>query len=145
LGGHNTLFVAVFDTRIKVMVSSCGFNSFFKYYNGDLTGWSHRGYMPRIASAYGKDPGKMPFDFTEIIGALAPRPLFINAPSKDHNFEVSGVVDCIKAAGPVYELLGAKGNLVPIHPDVGHDFPQAIRQAAYDFLDKALKPDACIP
>jgi dienelactone hydrolase len=144
LGGHNTLFVAVFDTRIKAMVSSCGFNSFFKYYSGDLTGWSHRGYMPRIASAYGKDPAKMPFDFTEIIGALAPRPLFINAPLKDRNFEVSGVFDCVKAAGPVYGLLGAKGNLAPVHPDVGHEFPPAVRQAAYAFLDKALRPETSI-
>jgi predicted dienelactone hydrolase len=28
LGGHNTLFVAAFDRRIKAMVTSCGFNSF---------------------------------------------------------------------------------------------------------------------
>ena len=54
LGGHNTIFVGVFDTRLKVLVSSCGFNSFFKYYGGDLTGWSHKGYMPRIAEVYEK-------------------------------------------------------------------------------------------
>ena len=28
LGGHNSLFTAVFDDRLKVVVSSCGFNSF---------------------------------------------------------------------------------------------------------------------
>lgn len=38
LGEHNTVFVAVFDTRLKVMVFSCSFNSFFKYYGGDLKG-----------------------------------------------------------------------------------------------------------
>lgn len=40
LGGHNALFVAAFDPRIKAVVTSCGFNSFFKYYGGNLTGWS---------------------------------------------------------------------------------------------------------
>jgi dienelactone hydrolase len=138
LGGHNAIFAALFDPRIKAVVTSCGFTSFPKYYKGDLTGWSHKGYMPRIASVYGKDPAKMPFDFTELLGALAPRPVFINAPLRDDNFEVSGVDDCVRAAEPVYELLGAKGAVVVVHPDAAHSFPPEIRQQAYAFLDKAL-------
>jgi dienelactone hydrolase len=138
LGGHNTMFLAAFDTRIKATVSSCGFNSFPKYYRGNLTGWSHRGYMPRIATVYGKDPRKMPFDFTEVVAALAPRPFFVNAPVGDSNFEVSGVRDCIAAAKPVYELLGERENLVAVYPDAGHDFPPQARQAAYAFLDRVL-------
>ncbi len=140
LGGHNTLFLAAFDVRIKALVSSCGFTSFSDYYGGNLAGWSHPGYMPRIASVYGNDPKKMPFDFTEIISALAPRPLFINAPLGDRNFNVSGVSNCVAAARPVYELLGARDSLVVMCPAGGHDFPRAVREAAYAFLDKALKP-----
>jgi dienelactone hydrolase len=139
LGGHNSIFVAVFEPRIKVIVSSCGFNSFFKYYDGDLTGWSHNGYMPRIADVYEKNPKKMPFDFTELVAALAGRPFFINAPLKDSNFEISGVKDCLKAAAPVYELLGAKDHLVALHPDVGHEFTPDVREEAYAFVDKWLK------
>lgn len=138
LGGHNSIFVAVFDPRIKAVVSSCGFNAFPKYYGGNLKGWSHRGYMPRIAEVYGMNPAKMPFDFTELVGALAPRPFFINAPLKDGNFEVSGVKDCVEAARPVYGLLGAGEALVAVHPDCGHDFPPEIREQAYAFLKKAL-------
>jgi len=138
LGGHNSMFVAVFDPRLKVIVTSCGFNSFPKYYGGDLTGWSHKGYMPRIASVYGKEPKKMPFDFTEVLAVLAPRAVFINAPLKDANFEVSGVKDCVTAAMPVYELLGAREKLVAEYPDAEHDFPKDVRQAAYEFVDTAL-------
>ena len=36
LGGHNSLFVATFDERLKAVVTSSGFNSFAKYYGGDL-------------------------------------------------------------------------------------------------------------
>ena len=100
LGGHNSLFLVAFDKRIKAVVTSCGFNSFYKYYEGDLTGWSHKGYMPRIATVYEKDPSKMPFDFTGVLGAISPRAIFINAPLKDSNFEVSGVHDCFNAAKP---------------------------------------------
>ncbi|HOX37135.1 MAG TPA: dienelactone hydrolase family protein [Candidatus Brocadiia bacterium] len=138
LGGHNSIFISVFDERIKAVVSSCGFNSFARYYGGDLTGWSHNGYMPRIAGAYEKNPQKMPFDFTELVGALAPRRFFTNSPTRDANFEVSGVRDCIAAAAPVYKLFGADGHLVAVHPDAEHDFPPEIRKQAYEFLDRAV-------
>jgi pimeloyl-ACP methyl ester carboxylesterase len=139
LGGHNSLFVAAFDPRIKAAVTSCGFTAFPKYFGGNLKGWSHKGYMPRIESEYGKDPRRVPFDFTEILGAIAPRALFINAPLKDANFDVSGVRDCVASASPVYELLGAKDALRAVYPDAAHDFPPEIRQQAYEFLEDALK------
>lgn len=138
LGGHNTLFVGLFDPRVKVMVTSCGFCSFAKYYGGDLTGWSHKGYMPRIAEVYGKDPAQMPFDFTELLGALAPRPVFINAPLRDENFDAEGVRDCVRAATPIYELYGAGDALVAVHPDCEHDFPEEVREQAFQFVDRAL-------
>jgi dienelactone hydrolase len=139
LGGHNTLFVAAFDTRIKAMVTSCGFTSFKKYYNGDLTGWAGKRYMPLIAEKYGKDPARMPFDFPDILVALAPRALFINAPLHDSNFEVSGVRDCVDAVAPIYaKVFRAKERLVAIYPDVGHEFPPEIRNQAYRFLDRRL-------
>jgi dienelactone hydrolase len=140
LGGHNSLFVSVFEPRIKAAVTSCGFNAFPKYYKGNLKGWSHKGYMPRIATEYGADPKRMPFDFTEILGAIAPRPVFINAPLRDANFEVSGVQDCVAAAAPVYELLGAKDALRPVYPDAAHDFPPEVRKQAYDFLEATFRP-----
>lgn len=139
LGGHNSLFVAVFDERIQVAVTSCGFNSFAKYVKGNLTGWSHKGYMPRIASVYGADARKMPFDFTEILAAIAPRAVFINAPDKDDNFEVSGVRDCVTAALPVYTVLNAKQKLAVVYPAAGHDFPPAVRPQAYQFMAEVLK------
>ncbi|MBI1321559.1 MAG: alpha/beta fold hydrolase [Candidatus Hydrogenedens sp.] len=140
LGGHNTLFAGLFDERIRVMVSSCGFNRFAKYYGGDLTGWSHQGYMPRIAEVYGKDPARMPWDFPDLLAALAPRAVFVNAPLHDANFEVSGVRECIDFAAPVYAEADASNRLVAVFPDCGHDFPPEAREAAYAFVDSVLKP-----
>ncbi|MDY0099707.1 MAG: alpha/beta fold hydrolase [Bacteroidales bacterium] len=138
LGGHNALFLAVFDQRVKAVVTSCGFTSFFKYYGGDLSGWSHEGYMPRIAAVYEKDPGRMPFDFTGVLGALAPRAVFINAPLRDNNFDVSGVYDCVNAAKPVYKFLKASDKIIMRNPDAPHDFPDEVRELSYDFFDKEL-------
>jgi dienelactone hydrolase len=139
LGGHNSMFLAVFDPRIKCVVSNCGFCSFPRYYGGDLKGWSHDGYMPRIRTAYELRPEKMPFDFTEVTAALAPRPFLASAPTRDSNFDVQGVKDCIAAARPVYELLGAADKLAANYPDCEHNFPKDARKVAYEWLDKALK------
>jgi dienelactone hydrolase len=140
LGGHNAAFVAAFDPRVRVVVSSCGFNSFSKYRKGRLADWSHKGYMPRIASEFGNDAAKVPFDFTEILGALAPRAVFVNAPLRDNDFEVEGVRDCVAAARPVYGLFEAAENLEVVYPDAGHDFPLDVRLRAYAFIDRHLRP-----
>jgi hypothetical protein len=140
LGGHNAIFSALFEPRIKAIVSSCGFNAFPYYSRGDIAGWSHNGYMPRLRSRYQLDLHKVPFDFPELIGALAPRAFFTNSPLHDSNFEVEGVRVCLAAARPVYSLLGTPDHLQGVFPDAGHAFPLASRQAAFAFLDRSLNP-----
>jgi dienelactone hydrolase len=139
LGGHNALFAAAFDLRLRAVVTSCGFNAFADYYEGDLTGWSSDRYMPRIQTRYQKDPGRMPFDFHEVLAAIAPRPVFVNAPLHDANFAVAGVHKAVASAATVYELLGAGANLRVVYPDAAHDFPDATRQEVYQWLDQTLK------
>jgi hypothetical protein len=95
--------------------------------------------MPLIAEKYRNDPSRMPFDFPDVLVALAPRPLFIAAPLRDANFEVSGVRDCVAAALPIYDkVFRRKERLVATYPDAAHEFPPPIRAAAYQFLDKWL-------
>jgi len=128
LGGHNALFLAAFDQRVRAVVTSCGFTSFRRYMRGDLTGWSHRGYMPRIASEYGKSPDRMPFEFSDVLEAIAPRPVFVNAPLKDSNFDATGVD----------EAVANQKHVTLRHPDAGHDFPPEVRREACEFLYRTL-------
>jgi len=139
LGGHNTMFTAAFDRRIKALVSNCGFTRFHKYYGGKLVGWTSPRYMPRIASHYGNDPNRVPFDFTEIVACFAPRAFLASSPLHDDNFDVSGVRDVIAAARPIYALYGHPENLQANYPDARHSFPPAAREVAYRFLDAHLK------
>jgi hypothetical protein len=139
LGGHNAIFTALFDSRIKAVVSSCGFNAFPFYARGNIAGWSHKGYMPRLNAVYHLDLKQVPFDFPELIGALAPCAFFCNAPLHDSNFPVEGVRACITAAGPVYERYHVADHLAAVYPDAEHTFPKAIRLEAYRFLDRFLK------
>jgi hypothetical protein len=95
--------------------------------------------MPRIRDEYGNDPDRMPFDFHEVLAAIAPRGVFVCAPERDSNFDVGGVRKVIAEAGQVYKLLGAEDRLSVEYPDSGHDFPDSTRKAAYEWLDGQLK------
>ncbi|MDF1742762.1 MAG: prolyl oligopeptidase family serine peptidase [Gimesia sp.] len=139
LGGHNTMFTAAFDPRIKALVSSCGFTRFHKYYGGKLKGWTSDRYMPVINSKYQNNADLVPFDFTEIVASFAPRAFLACSPIRDSNFEVSGVKDVIQIAKPIYKLAGKPENLRAVYPEAGHDFPSATRETAYQFFDQHLK------
>lgn len=139
LGGHNAIFVGVFDPRIKVIVSSCGWTPFHDYYGGQIKGWTSDRYMPLLRTKYQLDPDQVPFDFYELIAALAPRPFYSNSPISDSNFDVNGVKKAIPKAKEVYELFGAGENLQVRYPACEHDFPTEIRTEAYKFIDAALK------
>jgi acetyl esterase/lipase len=140
LGGHNALFLAAFDTRVKAVVTSCGWTPFADYYSGNLTGWTSPRYMPRLRDIYHLDPHRVPFDFQEVLAAIAPRPLFSNSPLNDDNFAVTGVQKAIPEIQKIYTLLGAKTALVVRHPNCAHDFPPDVRDGAYKFIDDVLKP-----
>jgi hypothetical protein len=95
--------------------------------------------MPRIAADYHQDARQMPFDFPEVVAALAPRAFFANAPVADDNFAVSGVRDCMEAARPVYTFLAAGEKLEAFYPACGHDFSADARKVAYAWLDRQLR------
>lgn len=140
LGGHNSLFTATFDPRLRAVVSSCGFTPFPDYYGGKLVGWTSDRYMPRIRDLYQNDPAQVPFDFYEILGGLTPRSFFSNSPIGDTNFDIHGVRKAFAEAAKIYALHEVPNNLRLVTPDVGHDFPPETRQQAYEFLDAQLKP-----
>lgn len=140
LGGHNALFTAALDDRIKATVSSCGFTPFHDYYGGKVAGWTSDRYMPRIRDVYGNNPDKLPFDFYEVIAAIAPRGFFSCSPLHDSNFDIGGVRRAFEKVRPVYKRLEAESRLVLATPDAPHDFPKTERQAAYRWLDSLLQP-----
>jgi cephalosporin-C deacetylase-like acetyl esterase len=135
LGGHNAMFTAVFEPRLKVIVSSCGFSSMRK---DDVPSWNGPRYMPHIATEFANDVNQLPFDFPEIVASFAPRPFLAVAATEDNDFDVAGVKEVMSAAAPIYRLLGHGSHLESEYPDSPHDFPPAARERAYQFLDKHL-------
>ena len=138
LGGHNSIYTAVMDERIKVIVSSCGFDSFLDYKGGDLRGWSQQRYMAAMGGYLGR-PREVPFDFYELIACLAPRHVYVNAPLRDSNFQWESVDRIAAAARPVFKLHDAEARLQIVHPDSEHDFPDTERLESYDIISRVLR------
>ncbi len=144
LGGHNALYTAAFDDRITAVVSSCGFDSYQDYYGGDQSkwlpgkGWTQLRYMPELAN-YRQRLNEIPFDFDEILAAIAPRPILVVAPLHDSNFQAGSVRRLMENASTVYALHEAVNGLTLLQPDCGHDFPTPMRDKAYQLFDQALK------
>jgi cephalosporin-C deacetylase-like acetyl esterase len=135
LGGHNAIFTALFEPRLKAVVSSCGFCTFTR---DDIPSWTGPRYMPRIAEQFGNDVSRVPFDFPELVAAIAPRPFLAIAATQDSDFDVEGVRQTLASARAVYDLLGVGDRLQADYPVAPHSFPRASREAAYRFLEQAL-------
>jgi hypothetical protein len=93
--------------------------------------------MRRLADYRGRLED-IPFDFHEMIGALATRHVLIIAPKRDSNFRADSVDRIAAAARPVFKLFGREDRLKVEHPDCGHDFPPEMREAAYMLFDEVL-------
>lgn len=145
LGGHNAIYTAVFDDRIKAIVSSCSFDSYLDYYREKQAqvwrhgqGWAQDRYMPALADYAGR-LAEIPFDFHEMIGALAPRAFLAISPRRDSNFKWESAARVVAAARPVFALHGASERIAIVHPDVEHDFPTEMREQAYAWLARWLR------
>ena len=144
LGGHNALFVGAFDTRLKIVVSSCGWTAFEYYdigpvaeerYGGRLGPWAQDRYMPLLRDKYRLDGDQIPFNFHEIIALIAPRWFFSCSPVNDSNFDVAGVKIGIDKAMDAYRFLKADDRIQVRYPMAEHDFPNEIRKEVYRFID----------
>ncbi len=139
LGGHNSIFLGVCDRRLKVVVTSCGWTPFDDYYGGNIRGWAGERYFPRLIDRYELKADRVPFDFYELISAIAPRGFFSSSPLRDGNFDVAGVKKAMPVAAEVYQLFDAADKLQVRYPDCEHDFPPETRKEAYEFIDRILQ------
>jgi len=141
LGGHNALFAGAFDTRIKVVVASCGWTE-FEYDDispaDNYGGWAQDYYMPLFRDKFQLDGHQFPFNFHEIIALIAPRRFFSNSPVYDYDFSVEGVKKGMDRAKEAFRFQQAEDRLQVRYPVTVHDFPPDIRREAYRFIDESF-------
>jgi len=83
----------------------------------------------------------VPFDLHEVMALCAPRPLFNYSAREDPIFPSWSAVDtALTQVEELYEVLGAKSAFKRVDGEGDHDFPPAVREQAYRFLDRYLLP-----
>ena len=137
LGGHNAIFTALFEPRIRgrLVVRLQRVPVLLQGQHRRLVAQGVHAPAPRTIPAR---PGESPLRLPRADRRPGPRAFFTNSPLHDANFEVEGVRVAIAAARPVYDSSVSRTAWPRLHPDAQHAFPKAVRERAYEFLDRHL-------
>ena len=108
LGGSVALHSAALDERIAGVISVCGFTPMRTNLPGKtaegIYEYSHlHGLIPRLGFFAGTE-NRIPYDFDEILGCIAPRPVLIIAPSWDQYADTDDIKECVNEVRKVYGL-----------------------------------------
>lgn len=137
-GGYNALFLAAFDERVKVTVSSCGYQPVTG--ERDKKRWVRKGYehFKPIEECVVKH-NYYPFEFHEVLACIAPRACFSWYTKYDGCFpDYKGVEKLNLIAKQTYEQYGKEHLLTYKMGPEGHDFPLYAREEAYRFIQQHL-------
>ncbi len=143
LGGAVGLYNAALDERIAGVVSICGFtpmrtNTPGKTAEG-IYEYSHlHGLLPRLGFFAGNED-RIPYDFPEIMAAIAPRPLLIIAPTWDQFASFSDIQKSFKEVEKVYELYQEKNKLKFFAPEDYNRLTDEMREQTIEWLQQIKK------
>lgn len=148
LGATVGLYAAALDERVNGVASVCGFSPFRlsneskEREHAVISRLSHlHGLQPRLG-LFRDDPSRVPFDFHEVLGLIAPRPLLTVAPQLDWTHPQEDVERCVEAARRVYDLYGSGDRLDLRTPEdhLSFDYHEARLYDASDPAASALRP-----
>jgi dienelactone hydrolase len=120
MGGTVGLYSAALDSRIKGVVSICGFTPMrtdaAERGTGGVARYSYeRPLIPRLGFFVGHE-AQIPYDFDELIATVAPRPVLVVQPQFDRDANVADVRNAVESARRVFGLYGAASKLALDEP-----------------------------
>jgi pimeloyl-ACP methyl ester carboxylesterase len=120
IGGTVGLYTAALDARVAGLVSISGFTPMrtdtVNRGTGGVARYSHeRGLIPRLGFFVGHED-RIPYDFDDLIAAVAPRPAMIVEPQLDRDGNPADVHAAIDRARAAYAFHGASASLVLSEP-----------------------------
>jgi pimeloyl-ACP methyl ester carboxylesterase len=115
MGGAVGVYTAALDARVKGLVSICGFTPMRSDTaargTGGVARYSHeRGLIPRLGFFVGHED-QIPYDYPELLGVLAPRPVLVVEPQWDRDATPADVKTAVEQAKKVYALYGSAARL----------------------------------
>jgi len=123
-GGMHTFFSSCVDERIR----ACVISGYFSTFRDSILAMEHCpcNFIPGL-HRFG--------EMYDLVGLIAPRPMLIEAGSRDPIFPIAAVQASVKRAKSVYSLFGAEGPAT----DYFEGRHQISGRIAYDFLSNALE------
>ena len=136
LGGALALYTAALDQRVQGVVTICGFTPLRTDAAGRGAGgvarYSHQYDLIRRLGFFAGQESRIPYDFHELLGAIAPRPVLVVQPQLDRDATPADVRAAVEEARKVYTLYGASGKLALEEPWDYNRLPRATQDWIID-------------
>ncbi len=138
LGATVGLYSAALDERIGGVISVCGFTPMRTDLPGSGTEgikrYSHlHGLLPRLGFFAGYED-RIPYDYHELLGTIAPRPVLVIAPVLDKDSHHNDVKVCVQEAAKVYELYGSSEKIELFSPEDINRLSPEVREKIFSWL-----------
>jgi pimeloyl-ACP methyl ester carboxylesterase len=120
MGAMVGLHTAALDNRVKGVVSICGFTPMRTDTQSTGTGGLARysvdlPLIPKLGAFIGNE-SRLPYDYNELIAAIAPRPVYVYAPLLDRDASPPDVRAAVEQAKAIYTLYNAADQLTRDEP-----------------------------
>lgn len=144
LGATVGLYATALDERIAGLVSVSGFTPMRTTISDKgiegIKVFSHlHGLIPRLGFFIGNED-RIPYDYQEILGSIAPRPVLLIAPALDQTVDLNDIITTVSEARKVYQLLGVPDQITLKSPDDFNRFSEEMQKMIYDWAGKLSVP-----
>jgi pimeloyl-ACP methyl ester carboxylesterase len=143
MGGNIALHTAVLDPRVKGVVSLNGFTPMRTDTADKRTGGIARYFrehdlLPRMGAFAGKE-AQLPYDYDELIAAIAPRPVFVLSPQLSRDTTPADVKLAVEQAKKIYRLYNAADNVMLDEPWDYNRLPLGTQERAIKWMAEKMK------
>jgi dienelactone hydrolase len=144
LGGMVALHTAALDPRVKGVVAISGFtpmrtDTAERGTEGLARLSRERPLLPRVGFFIGHE-AQVPYDYNELLAAIAPRPVLVVQPQMDRDTTSADVHAAVDQARKVYSLYGATDQLALQEPQDYQRLPTATQDRIVQWMKDNLNP-----
>jgi alpha-beta hydrolase superfamily lysophospholipase len=144
LGGMVALHTAALDPRVKGVVAISGFtpmrtDTAERGTEGLARLSRERPLLPRVGFFIGHE-AQVPYDYNELLAAIAPRPVLVVQPQMDRDTTSADVHAAVDQARKVYSLYGATDQLALHEPQDYQRLPTATQDRIVQWMKDNLNP-----
>lgn len=143
MGANIALHAAVLEPRVKGVVSLNGFTPMRPDTDDRGTGGIARYFrehdlLPRMGAFAGNE-ARLPYDYDELIAAIAPRPVYVLAAQLDRDATHGDVKTALEQAKKVYGLYQAADNLMLYEPWDYNRLPLGTQDRVIEWMRQKMK------